>query len=170
MWLAHHGRDALVARYGKARLQQVFLQILKTKGCRVPAGWDIAEYGAGIVDAHALLREPLPVASAVRGPRRAAPSAFDPYQRIRALFPELGEEDLRQRLIDLLGGTDRTLRRRLERFGAEVAYLLTEDLQTRSAFVGARGRRASARAAGSPLHQTMVRSASRSFVQGVGLV
>jgi hypothetical protein len=170
LWLAHHGRDALIAKYGKARLQQVFLQILKANGRRVPTGWNNSEYGAGIVDARALLGAHLPDAADVRGPRRATPSAFDPYERIRVLFPELEEDELRGRLVDLLGGTDRTLRRRLERYGAEVAYLLTEDLQTRSAFVGARGRRVSARAAGSALHQMMVRSASRSFAQGVGLV
>ena len=58
LWLAHHGADAIKAKYGGAT-QEVF-RLLVTLTCRVPTGWDGSRYGAGIVDAAALLKAPLP--------------------------------------------------------------------------------------------------------------
>ena len=56
LWLAHHGRDALVASLAPGeRLQDRFrAQVRRT--ARRPGGWNAREYGAGIVDAEALLR------------------------------------------------------------------------------------------------------------------
>lgn len=167
LWLAHHGRDALIARYGKEGLQPLFLQLMRTSGHRIPPGWNSSQFGAGIIDALALVRAGLPAPSAVRGLRAAAAPgrAFDPFQRIRAVTPELDEDELRARLVGLLGGTNRTLGRKLERFGAEVAYLLAEDPPFRSAFVAARPKGVAA-AAVSPERGAMV-LASRSFVREV---
>jgi serine protease len=56
LWLAHHGRDALVASLGPGeRLQDRFRTLLR-QAARRPPGWNDREYGAGIVDAHGLLR------------------------------------------------------------------------------------------------------------------
>jgi hypothetical protein len=170
LWLAYHGRDALVARYGRSRLQQVFLDVLVTHGRRVPAGWKKSEYGAGIVDALAMLQAPLPAPSSFPRARRVAPAgrAFDPFDRIRVLVPELTEDELRRRLRELLGATtDRTLGRKLERYGAEVSYLLAGDPLFRSAFLSQRRRAGAAAVARSPMREAMVRSASRSFLREV---
>ncbi|WP_454019557.1 S8 family serine peptidase [Azospirillum sp. Marseille-Q6669] len=60
LWLGHHGRDAVVAK-AKAlgtTVQELFRNALRATA-RVPAGWDGAAMGAGIVDARALLELPL---------------------------------------------------------------------------------------------------------------
>ena len=168
LWLAHHGRDALVARYGKQRIQQVFLQQVRTVGRRVPQGWKSTEYGAGIVDALALLQAPLPAASVVPGTRSLAVGrAFDPFGRIWSMYPDIPEDDLRDRLTELLGGTDRTLGRRLERYGAELAYLLAEDAEFRTVLGAPGARRGVARATRTAVGPMVARSASRSFVRGL---
>jgi len=60
LWLAHHGRDALIARYGAPNLQRVFRHLLRRTARKPLGGWDGTRYGAGIVDAAALLAAPLP--------------------------------------------------------------------------------------------------------------
>jgi lambda repressor-like predicted transcriptional regulator len=56
LWLAHHGRAALVATLGPGeRLHDRFRALLR-QTARRPPGWKEREYGAGIVDAHALLQ------------------------------------------------------------------------------------------------------------------
>jgi subtilisin family serine protease len=45
LWLAHHGRDALMARYGKSNLQAVFIEVLRHT-TRRPAGWAPASTAA----------------------------------------------------------------------------------------------------------------------------
>ena len=78
LWLAKHGHPALVARYGAPNVQAAFLHVLRRPGvCRRTPGWDDTEYGAGVVDAEALLGEPLPAPFAVTGRRAAAAGAPD---------------------------------------------------------------------------------------------
>lgn len=56
LWLAHHGRQQLIESLGPGeRLQDRFARLLR-RTARVPTGWDQAEFGAGVVDAIALLR------------------------------------------------------------------------------------------------------------------
>jgi hypothetical protein len=57
LWLAYHGRGALLARYGgRVPLQHVFLKLLR----ETARPWNETNIGPGIVDADALLRAPLP--------------------------------------------------------------------------------------------------------------
>lgn len=59
LWLAYHGREALIAKYGASALVPVFRhQLLST--VRTPTGWDTRRDGAGILDTKALLAAPLP--------------------------------------------------------------------------------------------------------------
>jgi len=56
-WLAHHGRDALIARLPPGmKLQHLFRRALRASA-RKPAGFDTTRYGAGIVNAEALLAQ-----------------------------------------------------------------------------------------------------------------
>jgi hypothetical protein len=170
LWLAHHGRDALVARYGTGRIQDVFLHVLQTTGRRLPPGWDAAEYGSGIADALAMLQAPLPVPSAVPQPRPIAPSRpIDPIERVHALCPEVPAAEVHRRLIEMLGGSEATLGGRVERYGAEIAYLLAEDPAFRAAFVETpRGLEANA-VGGSSMRRAILRSASRSLIRAAFL-
>ncbi|PND27621.1 S8 family serine peptidase [Sinorhizobium sp. M4_45] len=55
LWLAHHGREALIAGLAPSeRLQDRFSRLLRSTA-RVPSGWDTGLFGAGVVDALALL-------------------------------------------------------------------------------------------------------------------
>ncbi len=60
LWLAHHGRDTLIGRYGARNLQAAFLAVLRWPAvCVVPANWDL-DWGIGRVDLVELLKAPLP--------------------------------------------------------------------------------------------------------------
>jgi serine protease len=60
LWLAQHGRQCLIDKYGAKLLQAAFLATLRWPGvCVVPPGWDPG-YGVGRVDLPALLAAPLP--------------------------------------------------------------------------------------------------------------
>ena len=60
LWLAHHGRAALIDRYGRGNLQQVFRDAL-VRTADKPDHWEDHRklLGAGIVNAKALLKENL---------------------------------------------------------------------------------------------------------------
>lgn len=66
LWLAHWGRDALIDRYRGVPLAHVFRQLLRKTAWK-PRRWD-ALFGAGIVDAYALLSEPLPARADIVAP------------------------------------------------------------------------------------------------------
>ena len=60
LWLAHHGHDRLVARYGAKNIQAAFLSVLRWPGvCVVPPHWNF-DWGVGRVDLVSLLAAPLP--------------------------------------------------------------------------------------------------------------
>ena len=76
LWLSHHGRPAVIAaaRQRQMSVHALFEEVL-TRSARVPAGWDTDDFGAGIVDAEAVLNRSLdgPVALAPEGgPARGA--------------------------------------------------------------------------------------------------
>ena len=78
LWLAKHGHAELVSRYGAGRIQATFLEVLRRPNvCRRTADWNSGEYGAGVIDAESLLREPLPQPFAVTGRRSGAAGAPD---------------------------------------------------------------------------------------------
>lgn len=60
LWISYHGWDTLLDKYQTpARIPLVFDMLLR-QTCKKPAGWDEVRCGEGIVDAEALLLEPLP--------------------------------------------------------------------------------------------------------------
>jgi hypothetical protein len=127
LWLAHHGREALIKRYGREHLQAAFMHLVRTQGSRKPLNWDTNRFGAGIIDAHALLSATLPERDEVVAAQRVAVrQRQDPLDHLNGLVPQLSREDLAVRLADLLDVEREELPERLERFGAEFAYLFTE--------------------------------------------
>lgn len=59
LWLSYHGRDALVARYGKPRLVELFRELVRTRGVERPENWPTSKFGAGIINAQKLLQAEL---------------------------------------------------------------------------------------------------------------
>lgn len=55
-WLAHYGRDALIARLPAGMKLQDLFRSLVARSARVPPGFDTSKYGAGIVNAEALVK------------------------------------------------------------------------------------------------------------------
>jgi hypothetical protein len=85
LWLAHHGRQSLINKYGMKRIQAAFLTTLRWPGvCVVPPGWD-PDYGVGRVDLLALLQAPLPEPRLGRGGRLRL-SNDDAVARIAAMI------------------------------------------------------------------------------------
>jgi serine protease len=59
LWLSHHGRDSLIARYGRENLPLVFQRVLRESCVNFP-GWKEGKFGAGLIDALRTLEAPLP--------------------------------------------------------------------------------------------------------------
>ena len=137
LWLAHHGRDAIIDRYGPAGIQPVFARLLRDTARR-PAGWD-DDFGAGIVDADALLSEALP---ADVPPLAAAP--ISGTERLAAYFPDASTASARAALEAVL--TDATAAE-CEAFAGEIAYHMSQRPEVHRAMVAAAAAGAPAAAA-----------------------
>ncbi|MET0714850.1 MAG: S8 family serine peptidase [Mycetocola sp.] len=133
LWIAHHGPEALRERYG-GRVQAVFLHLLTTIGSRVPAGWDPTEFGAGIVDAAALLAAPLPASHAVTADTER-PAVESPLARLGALV-SVSETELERCLAEWLRCDADLAQQVAERFEGELAFHLIEHAGFRESILG----------------------------------
>lgn len=139
LWLAYHGRDALISRYRASGLQAAFLHLVFTHAHRRPEGWDAQNYGVGIIDARALLEAPLPDPADVEG---AAPEvvlegaiAEPAGARVAALFPELTAEQVEERLSAMFGVSGDALSAKLDRYEPELVRVLGERPEAWAAFM-----------------------------------
>lgn len=136
LWLARHGRDALVSRYGPAKLPSVFRALVARSCVRLP---DLdGRYGAGLLDAKALLAHPLPDAGGLeRAPRPPAPP--DPETELEQLFGAVGAgglestaragdgpapEGVRRTLAELFETDPASLDQTLDEVGDELLFHL----------------------------------------------
>lgn len=88
-WLAHHGRDALIAGLGRSEtLQDLFRRAMRASA-RVPPGFATSEYGAGIVDADELLA--------------ADPAAVRAEEAVVAVAPVRVEDQVRELFAEMAG-------------------------------------------------------------------
>lgn len=134
LWLSYHGRGALVARYGRDRLAAVFKQVLQ-QTCRTPPGWDGSDFGPGIVNAHALLRAPLPAEAPARGLRgiRRRPVSAD-QAPLEHLVHQLGpapRSGVVRAVAELLKVDESELPDALDDVGAELAMAIGTDAALR---------------------------------------
>lgn len=98
LWLAHHGRQKLIDSLGaNERLQDRFIRLARQTST-VPDGWDKSEYGAGIINARALLEAGMgtPVSPGLEGLAVAEPGVpldADQAMAARNLFAELSRDE-----------------------------------------------------------------------------
>ncbi len=142
LWLSHHGRDKLIQEYGAGRVPLVFDKLLR-QTCSAPTGWDKNNWGAGIVNAYDLLKEPLPN---VKDPGIQVPLALGNvdhvpldrggFETFAYLFEQtlleiatanprntfLGVDIVQRVLSKLLGKSGKDLRMYLRTFGQELAF------------------------------------------------
>jgi len=134
LWLSHHGRDALIARYGRPGVPRVFRHLLVNSGVRTPPGWDISQHGAGIVDAERLLGAPLPAAAPAPPARAvAATTSTRVVAAIRHAVPSVDEAVLRPALARLLHIPEPNLDATLAEVGGELAVHASIDPGLREA-------------------------------------
>lgn len=134
LWLAHHGRDNLIQRFGAARIPEVFRELLEKTAAQCPALLD-GKFGAGLVDALKLLAEPLPDPAR---PTRAVRAGIDqerqgPLSTIEHMFEEELSAPVRRTrgpgavasasdaIAEVLGDSTGDL---LHQFGKEIAFHL----------------------------------------------
>ena len=141
LWLAHHGREALIERYGRHRLQAVFLHLIATRGHRRPGEWDEQNFGVGILDAEALLKASLPERSDVDSmtPELAleASTTRPAGERVAVLFPDLTSDQVEERLASLFGASGDALSAKLDRYEAELVRMFSERPEAWAAFMSA---------------------------------
>jgi hypothetical protein len=164
LWLAHHGYQALINRYGAANLQAVFVQLLKSVGYRRPSGWNTSEYGVGIVDAEALLNAPLPPAPPTPPIR---PRMFSAIGRLQTVVPELTREEMTERLVGLFNVNEARLSLQLDRFGRELVYMLSENRELRKQFISGTVAARPTENSNSMLRMRVASAASQSFAENL---
>ena len=159
LWVAFHGRDDLLERYGKPGIQGAFKTVFQ-ETAREPQEWNERDFGPGIIDAEAVLTHPLPDAPA--RPQALLPSPrTDDVERLLSVVPELSRAEVLKRVRTMFGTTAKTDRRTVARFGAELAYLLAENPDLREEFIDQGLPRAAA--AGRAPRSLLARSASAGF-------
>jgi len=141
LWLAHHGREALIERYGRHRLQAVFLHLIATRGHRRPGEWAEQNFGVGILDAEALLKASLPERSDVDSmtPELAleASTTRPAGERVAVLFPDLTADQVEERLAALFGVSGDALAAKLDRYEAELVRMFSERPEAWNTFMSA---------------------------------
>ena len=127
LWLAHHGRDAIVERFGLPNVQAAFCALV-CSSVRVPEGWDARRWGAGIIDAEALLSADL---ADVVLPPTSPPQAFSPgrwaLDRAADLADDRDSADVARRVLALFGGDESALASHAD----ELVYRLAEHAAVR---------------------------------------
>jgi hypothetical protein len=117
LWLAHHGRAALIHRFGLPGLADAFRWAL-TASATPEAALPPERFGAGVLDVHALLRVPLTsVPAAVAQPETTRPAASLLARVVPDLVPA-AVADAARRLLD--GGTEEEV----ASLEAELAFVL----------------------------------------------
>jgi serine protease len=152
LWLAHRGGwTALRRQYGAAGVAGLCREALRARAQR-PAGWDAQNYGAGILDAGALLAWRVPARAPARGARAASRAAApDAWTRIASFFPQADAAAVQGALLAAFAPAARRAARRIEPLLDELVFHVATDPRLRAA-IAARlpAARAARRAAARP--------------------
>jgi hypothetical protein len=127
LWLAHHGRQFLINKYGARLLQAAFLTTVRWPGvCVVPPGWDPG-YGVGRVDLPALLTAPLPEPADLSSVAAFGAQEDDAVARIAAMI-SADPVRIRTRLAELLKvSSHKELNETITEHEGELVYLALAD-------------------------------------------
>ncbi|HWH99783.1 MAG TPA: S8 family serine peptidase [Propionibacteriaceae bacterium] len=127
LWLAHHGRQFLINKYGARLLQAAFLTTVRWPGvCVVPPGWDPG-YGVGRVDLPALLTAPLPEPADLSSVAAFGAREDDAVARIAAMI-SADPVRMRTRLAQLLKvSSHEELNETIAEHEGELVYLALAD-------------------------------------------
>lgn len=134
LWLAFHGRDTLIARYGKAGIAEAFRKVLVST-CQPSSALDPAKYGAGIVDAKKVLEASLPAAPGVKSVAKASlKQSLTKLDVLVQMFDGIKRETVKQGLGDLLKARGKKLDAVIEEVGDELAFQFFIDGDSYDAF------------------------------------
>jgi thermitase len=135
-WLAFHGRNALIGKYGASKLAGVFRTLLTTVGFNRPAGWNTGDYGAGILDVEKLLGAPLPPSQKMKAKKLfpVRTRSEDTVDQIAGYFPELSKAQVRSVLAESFAPDKRGAKRSkaLEELGPELAFHVASNADLRA--------------------------------------
>lgn len=131
MWLSHHGRDSLIARYGRENLPIVFQRVLRESCVNFP-GWKEGKFGAGLIDALRTLEAPLPESLDIDASGRRARNDLHPEidRGGLATFAHLlglNRMKLVRSLAELLRVNEEELEPTLDAIGQELAFHIATD-------------------------------------------
>ncbi len=144
LWLAFHGRNALLQRYqGQVTLTDVFRSILglTSDPFTVSVG---TGFGSGIINARRVLKTPLPTLAQLQTalPAQRAPAALaaplTPLSAIAAAFPDVPEDTLRARLASMMNVAESEVEQRLLDVEDEVLFHFVTDPTLRTQLMGSR--------------------------------
>jgi hypothetical protein len=139
LWLSHHGRDALIARYGLENLADVFHRVLCETCVKFP-GWKEGKFGAGLIDAVAALEAELPAPSVGReSSMRVTMESHPEIDRgglatFHHLFDSRPLNDLVFALCAILQTSEGDLDRVLRAIGQELGFHLATEASLYYAF------------------------------------
>jgi thermitase len=137
LWLAYHGRDYLLRRYGAAHLAAVFKELLLIAGVDTPPDWDRTQFGAGIVNAQKVLAAPLPATPPAGGVRalHASPAPANDSTALLDYFPEADPTEVHLALLRLLQTDERQLGTLLEQYGDELQFHIATNPAVRDTII-----------------------------------
>lgn len=151
LWLAFHGRDALIARYGgEFKLATVFRWVLE-RACDPPPADDGGEFGKGIINACRTLTTPLPSLDELRTEAEphlleafaeAAPSPVvtSGIEAVARAFPNVPRPVLEERLAPFLGAGVQSaaeMAGQLRGVGEELVFQIATSPELRRLVLGA---------------------------------
>ena len=175
LWLAHHGRQSLLDRYGPENMSAAFRHVVR-QTCRTPADWNTKKWGAGIIDAAALLSlDPLPSRDEIEAGEEAVEAEMTSLDVVLESVPDVENEVLVQRLTSLLGSGDEEAaggdpsRDTLDRYSDELAYLMLEKREVRDALAGDWEAESAGPSGPQVMGRALRRTASKSLLQKMGL-
>jgi thermitase len=143
LWLAHHGRAELLARYPNIPLQEPFRRLLKETCDDPPVGHN-GQFGSGIINVQNLLEAPLPTETELIQGIQAESLAVGEEEaiatgvsKITAVFDTIAAEDIRTGLAEMWQVPQEDLDDNLEGVEEELLFHMLTNPKLREDFVAA---------------------------------